>query len=89
MRKHIARSLIVLSAFSALILAGPAPTASAHHQKGHHCKVNPHTHSNKFYERKAEKQGVSEAVIRRQHKHHKHQCAVYPPSLPIAFRKGA
>lgn len=84
MRKTLARGLIVVTALTGLSF-GSAPTAMAHHQGRHHCRANPHTHSDEFYENKNHPKRA-----RRHHKHHDHECA-YPPSAPsytLAARRG-
>jgi hypothetical protein len=75
MRKGLARILIVITALTGLTMVAGAPAAVAHHEGGHHCKWNPHTHPPEFYE------GKSKAFKRRHH-HHAHQCHAggnYPP----------
>jgi hypothetical protein len=71
MRKRITRVLIVAAAFSGLLVVAPAQDASAHHDRGHHCRANPHKHPGASQQKK------------HKHRHHKHQCATYPPSFSL------
>ena len=67
MKKLIARVMIVAMVLSGLLAIAPAPSASAHHMRGHHCRANPHRHPGK------------KAKFRHRHRHHRHQCNLYPP----------
>jgi hypothetical protein len=68
--------LILAAALTGLLVVSPMPEASAHHDKGHHCRTNPHSHPGK------------PRKFKHRHRHHKHQCATYPPSFSLtSFRE--
>lgn len=77
-KKALVRLLVLTASLALLALAIPQ-SAIAHHQPGHHCQVDPHTHSRQFYKNQAEQQDISVGAARQQHRHHKHQCHTYPP----------
>ena len=66
--------LLILTLGMAVAPFLPEREAKAHHQRGHHCRANPHFHPSEFFKQKAERRGVKPKKIRKQHKHHKHNC---------------
>ena len=86
MRKHIARTLVVLAALTVLGGSVPQSAISRHikadrggHARGNHCSQNPHRHSKQFYRNEAREQGIKLGHARHQHAHHNHDCKTYPP----------
>ena len=99
MRKALARALIVASALSGFAFASPVGAHEPHHangegQRANHCKWNPHTHKQKFFNKRSQQIAEAEArgqdqraqrlrENRERHEHHAHQChgdrGNYPP----------
>ncbi len=82
MSNKLTRMILLLVGATLLLAVVPAPSAQAHHRRGHHCRQNPHQHPRSFIIRKAEALDVARSEVRGEHRHHKHPCKARAFGLP-------